>query len=245
MRFWLYSTYLASGRTNAAQLGGAGACFRPHLPYGEQLGGAGACFRPHLPYGAMRLGAGKPCFAPGIIVVSRQRRQKNCLPCYETSLLSHKVAQVRKNAGDLRRYKILIFWISGTYLFLVAQDTTKNLHLRHQVIRSVRDQAYAWLRAMWKVPIERCILLQLNRPFKVRTFCEAQTLYTEINAVIIMFKDPQWEHIRRLINYVLNCVSIKYAQMYICKKECFTNPKCLLYRYSLYFLPSCFPTFSQ
>jgi hypothetical protein len=33
----------------------------------------------------------------------------NSLPCYETSLLSHKVAQVRKNAGDLRRYKILIF----------------------------------------------------------------------------------------------------------------------------------------
>ena len=35
--------------------------------------------------------------------------KKNSLPCYETSLLSHKVAQVRKNAGDLRRYKILIF----------------------------------------------------------------------------------------------------------------------------------------
>ena len=52
VRFWLYSTYSASGRTNAAQLGGAEACFRPHLPYGEQLGGIEACFRPrnhHLP----------------------------------------------------------------------------------------------------------------------------------------------------------------------------------------------------
>ena len=157
-------------------------------------------------------------FSPRNIVFSRKRRRRNSQPCHETPLLSLNVAQVWKNAGNLRRYKILIFWISGTYLFPVAQDTTKNLHLRHQVIRSVRDQAYAWLRTMWKVLIERCILLQLNRPFKGRTFCEAQTLYTEINAVIIMFKDPQWEHIRRLINYVLNCVSIKYAQMYICKK---------------------------
>ena len=63
------------------------------------------------------------------------------IPCQETPAWWHGMAQVRKNAGDLRRYKIIISWKSETYLFPMAQVTTKNLHLRHSVIRSLRDQA--------------------------------------------------------------------------------------------------------
>ena len=91
MRFWLYSTYLASGRTNAAQLGGAEACFRPHLPSGEQLGGAEACFRPHLPSMVSNLGAQRYVPAPEIII-SRISRI-----CYRTSVLRNTLPVAREH----------------------------------------------------------------------------------------------------------------------------------------------------
>ncbi len=94
MRFWLYSTYLASGRTNAAQLGGAEACFRPHLPSGEQLGGAEACFRPHLPSMVSNLGAQRYVPAPEIII-SRISRI-----CYRTSVLRNTLLVAREQQNS-------------------------------------------------------------------------------------------------------------------------------------------------
>ncbi len=96
---------------------------------------------------------------------------KYAIPRYGAIFWQHGMAQVRNNAGDLRRIVIVRSWLSDIYETIMAQEAAKNLHLRHQETWSV-STSYTTKRlacgtglredASCTCPVSFCLLVTYN-----------------------------------------------------------------------------------